>query len=198
MLACLKHGEQYGADWVVVLQDDADPVEGWLDHLPPVLEQSPEPVLGLTYFGYQYSTPKKPETQYFRGQYVLQGGAFAVHRSLLDAGMTRWMEPLWEEDRFFDDDVVLAAFSRWVGSQTACVTHALFLQPVKSSLRNRPLKRPLAQRTIADGSSSYSRDRVENVDLGKVSLELTLLLQAVFDRQAKIVAPTVTREDVWM
>lgn len=200
MIQCLKFAwnSTFYTDWIVVLQDDAEPVPGWLNYLPQVLDKSPQPVLGLSYFGYRYSIPKSPDTGFLVGTYLLQGGAFAIHNSLLARGLIDWLEPLIYQDGFIDDDVALAAFSRWCGRSTACVTYALFQQRLNTMMRGHPRTRPIAQRTIIDLKGESYPSPSESRNIGKASLALTALLQAKWDRQNLIVPAKVSYDEVWM
>jgi hypothetical protein len=198
-LDCVRHGfEQmrFEDEWLVILQDDADPIEGWAEHLRAALNGSPQPVLGLSYYGYSYRKPAAG-VAYVQGEFVLQGGAWAINRSLLEQGFLEWATPLWEVDKYFNDDVVLAAFAWWKGYQSACVTHAIFRQELPTSLKRHPRTHPVPPETIADWNiERWAKDSVIDANYDHFELPFRSLLKYRWSRQQRFASTDRNRIDL--
>lgn len=206
LLACLVCARDSSSEqpWVVVCQDDAEPLPGWRGHLIRACEHSPEPVLGLSNHGAQrYHAAFDPDRPYLVGRYVLSGGAFAVRRDILD-DLVAWSLPLWEEDRFFHDDVVLAAFAEWVGARTACTAFSIFDQNLRSSLRRsahwlrpgHPDHLITVDRRIdweGGGVMEFVDEMIPARSTLQQDRELCRLLDLRYDRQARIVPTRIER-----
>lgn len=207
LLECLRCAAESGSDqpWVIVCQDDAEPLPGWKQHVVDACQYSPEPVLGLSFVG-RRSLKVSREVAYRAGKYTLKGGAFAIRRDLLP-GLIAWSTPLEQVDGYTNDDVVLGAYSRWVGSATACVTHSIFRQRLVSTLRTGPVKwrEALEIHHIGEGERDpdYARAKAQvfedplfDRDNPAICPALSRLLDYRFERQNAIV-PTVLPREAW-
>jgi hypothetical protein len=201
-LKCVAAAEQdaqeRGArpEWLVVIQDDATPVPGWLDHLFPVLDSSPEPVLGLSSPGYAYRAPKVEGSDYQVGLYMTQGGAFAIRWDLLEAGLHRWCLALLDVDGYFNDDAAFSAFSWWTGHLTAVVTRSLFTQDLATTIRGHWKWTAKPFKTVEGEYPNYHEHRVEKANFGDGDETLWALLSFRWNRQAELTPTTRSRGDL--
>ncbi len=119
--------------WSVVLSDDALPLPDWQTAIDEALMYSPEPFLGLTYFGGFTQTAINKGVPYIIGPHTLWGGGIAYRRSVVE-GLAQWARYIYDETGYQHDDRLVSAYAQKIGRYTALVTRAIFDQPVQESL----------------------------------------------------------------
>lgn len=144
--------------WTLVIQDDADPFEGWYEHLRYACHFSPEPVLCLTYMGGWGHRPYAKNVPYGVGEYLVWGTAVAYHRSIVE-GLWEWCTKVWEETGYPHDDCLVACYALNQGFKTALTTRAIFDRaPIRSLIghhlhEGKPSNRP--SHNIVDHPGPY-------------------------------------------
>lgn len=117
---------QHGGDWLVVLEDDAIPVEGFRDYLAMALHDPPTDIVSL-YLGQGYPTAwqrfiKKAvaskEATYILSTHVLHGLALAIKTDLVNdmLRMVAWMS---QEQRQWPIDEQITHWARERGHAIA-------------------------------------------------------------------------------
>lgn len=152
--------------WAVIVQDDADPLRGWQQHLERACTNSPQPVLGLTYFGQYGSKAAAKGAPFAEGRNLIWGGAVAYHHTFLQ-GLAEWAPRVVEQTDYPHDDRLVAAYAMKRGHRTALVSRAIFDQPVAQSLvgHNTRIRTP-ALTILNEGPVWSSRPRSVNVSAG--------------------------------
>lgn len=141
-LECARSSDA-GLSWSVIVQDDADPLPGWQQHLERACLNSPQPALGLTHFGGYGERALAKGAPYAEGPYLIWGGATAFRRVFCD-GLFEWASRVYAETGYPHDDVLACAYAKKRGALTAMTARAIFGQPVKASLlgHNTPIREP--------------------------------------------------------
>jgi hypothetical protein len=137
------------APWSVIVQDDAEPLPGWADHLSRATASSPSPVLGLTHFGWYGEVPLRHLAPYGVGPYLLWGGAIAYRRDVVEP-LARWCLTVYAATGYPHDDCLVAAWCLKEGIDTALCARAIFGQPIRASLLNHHTKYRSPATTIAN------------------------------------------------
>lgn len=131
------------ADWTLIVQDDALPLDGWAEHLEEALWFAPQPVVGLTHFGSYGAKALKRGAPYAVGKYLMWGGAIAYRQDFLRY-LNVWAHRVYEQTGYPHDDCLVAVFAKKQGYETSITSRALFDQPVQQSLmgHNTLIRRP--------------------------------------------------------
>jgi hypothetical protein len=174
-LECARDTDTGG--WSVIVQDDADPLRGWQQHLERACLNSPQPVLGLTHFGAYGRQALAKGAPYGEGLALIWGGAVAYRASLLP-GLCAFARGLYEsgEERR-NDDRVAAAYALKTGHQTAMVARAIFGQPVQKSLigHNTKVRSPATTIENCEGPPYRTIPRSARIPYNSVRADLERL-----------------------
>lgn len=119
--------------WTLIVQDDAQPLRGWQQHLERACAHSPSPFLGLTHFGSYGQRVVDQGVPYGVGEGMIWGGAVAYHRSVVP-GLLAWTASLYAETGYTEDDLAVCAYARRIDAIPAMTARAIFGQPVHRSL----------------------------------------------------------------
>lgn len=138
--------------WSVIIQDDAEPLPGWEDHLAQACWYSPEPVLGLTHFGQYGKKALAKGAPYALGRSLIWGGAVAYRRDFL-LGLAEWGPRIYAQTGFVHDDYLVCAYAYRIGRKCALTSRAIFDQTIKKSLLGHggPTRSPVATITNCSG-----------------------------------------------
>lgn len=133
-LTCLMHAKAEPSTetgWEMVIQDDAIPVKGFIQHLPRALEHSPSAVLSLCHFGDAGEKIAKTGHAYLRGTHTVWGQAVAYHRDILPDLINLGMDVQHLESPVYSkwDDRIPGVLNLIQGGTTAVTARALFDHP---------------------------------------------------------------------
>lgn len=122
----LRHAVNDGTDWTLVLQDDADPLDHWQDHVEAALRHSPVPVLALTHFGSYGVKAARAGYAYAAGRNLIWGAAVAIRADVV-AVLPAFIDRVFAIDPSYPhDDNLLGVWADQAGVKTGFTSRAIF------------------------------------------------------------------------
>lgn len=108
----------------------------------------------MTHFGGFGKRAADRGAPYASGAYTVWGAAVAMREDLVEP-LTRWAITVAQRTGYGHDDVLVCAYMRRIGEQTAMTSRAIFdLAPVKSLLgHNPPIRHP--ELTLQDAGPTW-------------------------------------------